>query len=226
MAKVRGPLMSLAASGRVSGVVFNASGHSPFAHGRSCPSRSSGVPFVKRARQVSDIAKNWRARTAAQKLAWAGAASQGRTGYQQFLLVNSGRYASGSGQVNLVGAAAVYPATKTLRCRWNPGANPTFTVAQTTGAISNGFLIVRYTPLGLRRTSYGKRAKTYLATWTTGLESATSGPIPPARAVFLEASLQPDRGAGNHYVARCILWNDGTVFQLSGTQVLKHWVAW
>ncbi len=218
--------MSLAASGRVSGVIFNASGRSPFAHAKSCPTHSSAVPAIKRRRQVSDIARNWRLRSASQQLAWNAAASQGRTGYQQFLLVNSGRYISNSGQVNVVGDSAIYPAEKTLRARWNASANPTFTVAQTSGAITNGFLIIRYTPLGLHRTSWDKRARTYLATWTTGSESATSGPIAPARAVYLEASLQPDRGAGNHYVARCILWDTGDVFPLEGTQVLKHWVNW
>lgn len=167
MAKLIVPLQSYRASGRVGSVVFANSGRLPSAQSKNTPGRSQTVAATARRAAVSDIAKLWNARTKPQKDAWSAAASQGRTGYQQFLLAATGRKLLGVGVVLVVGAAAVYPASKTFKASWTAGPSPFVTVQQTAGNVSNAVMTLRYRPLGGHFTTISKKATRVRASFTS-----------------------------------------------------------
>lgn len=204
-------------------MVFANSGRLPSAQSKNTPGRSQTVAATARRAAVSDIAKLWNARTKAQKDAWTAAASQSRSGYQQFLVCATARKLLGVGVVLVAGAAAVYPASKTFRASWTPGPNPFVTIQQTAGNVSNAVMTIRYRPLGGHFTTISKPATRVRASFVNGGTSYAITSLHGMRALQLEATLQPDRGPGDVLRASCIIWDDGTLVQVHGGQVLTHW---
>jgi hypothetical protein len=218
--------MSKGARGPFGPIVFSAMGPSPSVRARPTPTHSSGPSACRQRANMHNAAMQWSRLTAAQKLSWHNARSQGRTGYGQFLMTNLPRLSAGLTMTSAPGSAQILAPLEQCLIKWTSVKHTAFQLRRPASSAVRAFLTVRYTPLLHHYSAWTRRGRYTGLASSVPNQTLTSVSFTKARAVFVELLLTPTNGVGISLMAKCILWDDNSLHVISQSSQLPAPVLW